>query len=111
MPGTPGFDAVLTVEQALGVLLTTAIASKLAGPAGVQLHRLGNLEWLGFQRAEAPAWHDQVTATLCSHDLSARDQVQSGEHALIAEVKLAAVATGKAFTFARPTGPSRCLTA
>lgn len=104
-PATPGFDAVLAVEEALGVLLATAIASKLAGPAGVQLHQLANLEWLGFQRAEAPAWHDQVTATLCSHGISALDRVQSGEHALITEVKLAAVATGRAFTFAPPGWP------
>lgn len=104
-PAAPGFDAVLAVEEALGVLLATAIASELAGPAGVQLHRLANLEWLGFQRAEAPAWHDQVTATLRSHGISARDRVQSGEHALIAEVKLAAVATGRAFTFAPPDWP------
>jgi len=111
VPGPPGFDAVLTVEQALGVLLATAIASKLAGPAGVQLHRLGNLEWLGFQRAEAPAWHDQVTATLRSHGISARDQVQSGEHALIAEVKFCHRGHWESVHLARPTGPSRCLTA
>ena len=104
-PADPGYDAVLAVEEALGVLLAASIAAELAGSAGVQLHRLANLEWLGFQRAESPAWHDQVTATLRSHGIPVRDRVQSGEHALIAEVKLAAVATGKAFALAPPGWP------
>lgn len=104
-PANPGYDAVLAVEEALGVLLVASIASELGGPAGVRLHRLASLEWLGFQRAEAPAWHDQVTATLRSHGISVHDRAQSGEHALIAEVKLAAVATGKAFALAPPGWP------
>lgn len=104
-PGTPGYDAVLAVVEALGVLLAADIASELAGSAGVQLHRLADLEWLGFQRAEAPAWYDQVAATLRSHGIAVRDRVRSGDHALIAEVKLAAVATGKAFAFAPPGWP------
>lgn len=104
-PADPGYDAVLAVEEALGVLLAASVAGELADPAGVQLHWLADLEWLGFQRGEAPAWHDQVTATLRSHGIPVRDRARSGEHALIAEVKLAAVATGKAFALAPPGWP------
>jgi molybdate transport repressor ModE-like protein len=104
-PADPDYDAVLVVEEALGVLLATGIATELAGAAGVQLHRLAELEWSGFSRAEAPAWHDQVTATLRSHGISIPGRTQSGEYGLIAEVKLAAVSTGKAFAFASPGWP------
>jgi DNA-binding transcriptional LysR family regulator len=64
-PADPGYDAVLAVKEALGILLAASIAVELAGSAGVQLHRLVNLERLGFQ------------------------------HALVAGGKLVAVATGK----------------
>ena len=104
-PADPGYDAVLAAEEALGVLLATRNADELACAAGVQLHRLADLEWSGFSRAESPAWHDQVTATLRSHGISVPDRIQSGEHGLIAEVKLAAVSTGKAFAFAPPGWP------
>jgi molybdate transport repressor ModE-like protein len=101
-PSGARYDAVLSVEEALGVLLATDKAKELAGPAGVRLHKLGDLEWLGFARSEAPSWHDQVTATLRSHGIQPRDQ-PPGDHPLIAEVKLAAVGAGRAFALA-PAG-------
>lgn len=101
-PTDPGFDAVLAVEEALGVILATSRASELAGPAGVRLHELAGLGWLSFPRSEAPAWYDQVTATLRSHGIVQHDEVQASEHSLIAEVKIAAVATGRAFALAPP---------
>ena len=101
-PDDPGYDAVLAVEESLGVILATSRASELAGPAGVRLHELAGLEWLSFPRPEAPAWYDQVTATLRSHGIVQHDRAQPGEHSLIAEVKLAAVATGRAFALAPP---------
>ena len=99
-PVDAGYDAVLAVEEPLGVLLATRNAEELAGSAGIQLHRLAELEWAGFSRAEAPAWHDQVTATLRSHGISVSVRMQPGEFGLIAEVKFAAVSTGKAFALA-----------
>ena len=69
-PADPGYDAVLVVEEALGVILADSRASELAGPAGVRLHRLAGLEWLSFPRSGSPAWYDQVTAILRSHGAS-----------------------------------------
>jgi DNA-binding transcriptional LysR family regulator len=102
-PAGPGFDAVLAAEEPLGVLLPAGAAEALAGPDGVRLHRLAGLDWAGFSRAEAPAWHDQVTATLRSHGIDVREDTGlPGNAGLIAEVKLAAVATGTAFALAPP---------
>ncbi len=106
-PADPGYDAVLAVEEALGVVLAADRASALAGPAGIRLHDLAGLQWLSFPRVESPAWYDQVTATLRSHGLVLDDRLEPGDHPLIAEVKLAAVASGRAFALAPPdwTGP------
>jgi DNA-binding transcriptional LysR family regulator len=102
-PAGTGSDAVLAVEEPLGVLLQAPVAGELAGPGGVRLHQLADLEWAGFSRAEAPAWHDQVTATLRSHGIDVRERPElAGEGGLIAEVKLAAVGTGRAFALASP---------
>jgi len=101
-PADPGCDAVLAAEEPLGVLLAAGVASELRGPGGVQLHRLAGLEWIGFARSEAPAWYDQVIATLRSHGIEAGGAAEHGGQGLIAEVKLAAVGTGKAFALAPP---------
>lgn len=101
-PVDPGYDAALAVEEPLGVLLPASRASELEGPAGVRLHELADLEWLSFPRSEAPAWYDQVAATLRSHGIGQHDRVQAVEHSLIAEVKLASVATARAFALAPP---------
>lgn len=102
-PADPRYDAVLAVEEALGVILATAEAGKLAGHrSGIRLHRLAGLEWIGFPRSETPLWYDQVTATLRAHGISLAHQPPPGEHPLIAEVKFAAVGTGRAFALAPP---------
>ena len=101
-PAGQDFDAVPAVEEALGVILATARAAELADPAGVRLERLADLDWTGFPRSETPVWYDQVAATLRAHGLSVPDQARSGDHPLIAEVKLAAVGTGRAFALAPP---------
>jgi DNA-binding transcriptional LysR family regulator len=101
-PADPGYDAVLTVEEALGVVLASDRADVLAGPAGIRLHDLAGLQWLSFPRVESPAWYDQVTSTLRSHGVTIDDQLEPGDHPLIAEVKLAAVASGRAFALAPP---------
>jgi molybdate transport repressor ModE-like protein len=75
-PADPDYDAVLAVEEALGVVLSAERALELAGP----------------------------TATLRSHGIivpSGQEQ-EGGGHSLIAEVKLASVAAGHAFALAPP---------
>jgi molybdate transport repressor ModE-like protein len=101
-PEGPQYDAVLAVEEALGVVLATVRADELADHAGIQLHRLAGLEWIAFPRSEAPLWYDQLTATLRAHGIPAGGQPGSGEGQLIAEVKFAAVRTGRAFALAPP---------
>jgi molybdate transport repressor ModE-like protein len=101
-PADPRYDAVLAVEEALGVVLATARAGELAEPAGIRLHRLASLEWTGFPRSEAPLWYDQVTATLRAHGIPVDDQPGPGEGPLIAEVKFATVGNGRAFALAPP---------
>ena len=101
-PAGPDVDAVLAVEEALGVILAAARAAELADPAGVRLERLAGLEWTGFPRSETPVWYDQVVATPRAHGLSVPDHARPGDHPLIAEVKLAAVGTGRAFALAPP---------
>jgi DNA-binding transcriptional LysR family regulator len=106
-PADPKFDAVLAVEEALGVILATARATELADPAGVRPERLAGLDWTGFPRSETPVWYDQVAATLRAHGLSVPDQPRSGDHPLIAEVKMAAAPAGRS-PWRRPAGTSRC---
>jgi DNA-binding transcriptional LysR family regulator len=102
---TEAYDALLVVEEKLGVLLRTEVATELAEDGNVRLEKLGALRWVAFNRAEAPAWYDQVRAILRSHgvvdeDLSGRDSP------LISEVKYAAVQSGQAFTLA-PAGSAQ----
>jgi molybdate transport repressor ModE-like protein len=102
-PTDPRYDAVLAVEEALGVILATARAEQLAEPAGIQLHRLAGLDWIAFPRTEAPLWYDQVTATLRAHGITvAPPPAATDGGSLIAEVKLAAAQAGRAFALAPP---------
>jgi DNA-binding transcriptional LysR family regulator len=100
-PADSRYDAVLAVEEALGVVLAAGRADELAGPAGIRLERLAGLDWVGFPRSESPLWYDQLTATLRGHGV-ALDHQPAGEHPLLAEVKFAAVADGRAFALAPP---------
>jgi DNA-binding transcriptional LysR family regulator len=95
------FDAVLAAEERLGVLLATALATKLAGPEGIRLDALTGLDWVGFPRSGSPAWYDELTAILRSHGLELGPDAPAGQE-LIAEVKLAAVTAGGAFALAPP---------
>lgn len=100
-PAGPEFDAMLVVRENLGVLLAAEQAAELAGPRGVRLEALGGLEWIGFPRSGSPAWWDEVTSVLRSHGLEIGPDPGEGEP-VIAEVKLAAVTTGRAFALAPP---------
>jgi DNA-binding transcriptional LysR family regulator len=101
-PVSPGYDVSLVAEESLGTLLAADVAAERIGTGGVWLHQLADLEWTEFSRTESPAWHEQVTATLRSHGVDIRDGAGHGGQGLIAEVKLAAVGTGKAFALAPP---------
>jgi DNA-binding transcriptional LysR family regulator len=103
-PTGADLDAMLVTRERLGVLLAADQASELAGPEGVPLDALADLEWLAFPRSDSPAWHDEVTAILRSHGLPLGTAAPKGQR-LIAEVKLAAVAGGRAFALAPPDWP------
>ncbi|MFK0286716.1 LysR family transcriptional regulator [Streptomyces sp. NPDC090499] len=98
-PAGPEFDALLVVREELGVLVATAQAAELAGPRGIPLDALGTLRWVGFPRAGSPVWYDELTAVLRGHGLDLGPEAPEGQ-ALIADVKLAAVASGQAFALA-----------
>jgi DNA-binding transcriptional LysR family regulator len=100
-PADLALDAVLAVTEALGVIISAARSAEIAEPGGVQLHKLSSLTWIGFPRSEAPAWHDQVTATLRGHGIDTGNHSDDGP--LTPEVKFAAVGTGRAFALAPPT--------
>jgi DNA-binding transcriptional LysR family regulator len=93
-------DSVLAVEEPMGVILTASRAEGLAQPDGVPLHHLADLRWVGFSRGDAPAWHDQVSATLRSHGVTGIDWVVEQDRPVTPEVKLAAAGTGSAFALA-----------
>ncbi|MFJ6571191.1 LysR substrate-binding domain-containing protein [Streptomyces sp. NPDC091292] len=100
-PAGPDLDAMLVVAEPLGVLLATELADKVRGPEGIRLDALAGLDWVGFPRAGSPAWYDTLTATLRGHGIDPGPEAPAGQ-TLIAEVKLAAVGTGRAFTLAPP---------
>jgi DNA-binding transcriptional LysR family regulator len=100
-PTDPRLDAVLAVREAMGVILATARAEEIGDPAGVHLYKLAGLHWMGFARSDAPAWHDQVSATLRVHGIAVDDQ-PADDRPVTAEVKLAGIGTGKAFGLASP---------
>ncbi len=100
LPSDGQLDAVLAVREAMGVILTAGRSARAARPAGVRLEDLTDLDWIGFARSDAPAWHDQVTATLRTHGIAVPPLV--GDRPVTAEVKLAAVGTGRFFALASP---------
>lgn len=94
-------DAVLVIEERLGVLLAAEQAAKIAGPGGIRLDALAGLDWVGFPRVGSPTWYDEVTAILRSHGLDLGPAAPEGQE-LIAEVKFAAVTAGGSFALAPP---------
>jgi DNA-binding transcriptional LysR family regulator len=103
-PAGQQLDAVLVVEEPLGVLLAADHAPRVVGPAGVRLDALAGLDWVGFPRSGSPAWFDEIAAVMRSHGLDAGARAPEGQ-SLIAEVKLAAVSAAGAFAFAPPDWP------
>lgn len=102
-PSDPFLDSVLAVEEAMGVILTAERAAQVSEPSGVPLHRLAGLTWAKFARSDAPAWHDQVLATLHTHGVTGTNPaIGENDRPVPPEVKLAAVGTGRTFAFASP---------
>lgn len=99
-PVDRAIDTVLAVEESMGVILTVQRAAELARAEGVPLQSLAELRWVGFSRGDAPAWHDQVSATLRSHGVTGTDWVVEQDRPVTPEVKLAAAGTGNAFALA-----------
>lgn len=100
-PAGAEYDALLVVRERLGVLVAAGKAAELAGPDGIPLDALAPLQWVGFPRSGSPAWYDELTAVLRGHGLDLGPEAPRGQ-ALIADVKLAAVASGRAFALAPP---------
>ena len=94
-------DAVLVVEERLGVLLAADNARPITRPEGIRLDALAGLDWVAFPRSGSPAWYDELTAILRSHGLDLGPAAPEGQE-LIPEVKLAAVGAGQAFALAPP---------
>jgi DNA-binding transcriptional LysR family regulator len=84
----------LVVEEKLGVLLSTANATRLTDTAEIRLDQLAGLAWVGFPRPRSPAWYDEVTAILRGHGLAPAAEY---EQSPTAELKLAAASIGDAF--------------
>ena len=105
-PNDPALDAVLAVEEAMGVVLSDSSASEIAESGGLELQKLASLTWMGFARADSPAWYDQVAATIRAHGIEISDQ-PGGDPPVTTEVKLAAVATGLTFALAPPQWTQR----
>ncbi|MCV7420447.1 LysR family transcriptional regulator [Mycobacterium yunnanensis] len=100
-PAGPDLDAILAVEERLGVLLARTRAESVATDRGIRLDALARLDWVGFPRSGSPAWFDELSAILRSHGVDPGGEATSGEQ-LIAEVKMAAVTSGRAFALAPP---------
>jgi DNA-binding transcriptional LysR family regulator len=102
-PSGSEFDAMLVAKEAIGVLLSSKLAARLAGPDGVQLDHLGELQWVGFPRSGSPAWYDELTGILASHGVDIGPPAPD-DQAVIAAVKFAAVSGGQAFALGPENG-------
>jgi DNA-binding transcriptional LysR family regulator len=102
-PSGSEFDAMLVAQEALGVLLASNLAVRLAGSGGVQLDQLGELRWVGFPRSNSPAWYDDLTGVLGSHGVDIGGPAPDDQD-VIAAVKFAAVSGGHAFALGPETG-------
>jgi DNA-binding transcriptional LysR family regulator len=100
-PPGPEFDSMLVARENLGVLLTEESAARLAGPQGVPLDALVGLDWIGFPRANSPAWYDELAAILRTHGIDAAT-AHSGDYFPIPSVMFTAVSSGHAFALAPP---------
>ena len=97
VPAGPALHAMQVARERLGVLIGHAAAARLAGPNGIRLEALAELEWLGFPRANSPAWYDSLAAVLRTHGVDPGDDESGRDDFVIPSVMHAAVAAGHAF--------------
>jgi DNA-binding transcriptional LysR family regulator len=102
-PSGSEFDAMLVAQEPLGVLVSSALAARLADSDAIQLDQLGELNWVGFPRSSSPAWFDELTGILRSHGIDTGPPAADDQE-LIAAVKFAAVTSGQAFALAPKNG-------
>jgi DNA-binding transcriptional LysR family regulator len=102
-PSGSEFDAMLVAQEPLGVLVSSALAARLADSDGIQLDQLGELNWVGFPRSSSPAWFDELTGILRRHGVDTGPPAAEDQE-LIAAVKFAAVTSGQAFALAPKNG-------
>lgn len=98
-PAGKEFDAMLVLQENLGVLLASELSAGIVGPDGVRLEALSDLQWLGFPRSNSPAWHDELTPILRTHGIDLGPPPPE-DQLLIAAVKFAAVSAGRSFALA-----------
>jgi DNA-binding transcriptional LysR family regulator len=100
------FDAVLVARERLGVLISSEVAADRACDNGIALDALDGMEWIGFSRAQAPAWFDELTAIFGTHGIDVGGW-SHGDQDLIPAVKLMGVGAGtsRAFALAPPNWP------
>jgi DNA-binding transcriptional LysR family regulator len=102
-PAGSEFDAMLVAQEAMGVLVSSKVAARLAYSDGVRLDQLAELKWVGFPRSSSPAWFDELTGILRSHGIDIGPPVPDGQE-IIAAVKFAAVGSGQSFALAPEHG-------
>jgi DNA-binding transcriptional LysR family regulator len=102
-PSGSEFDGMLVAQESLGVLISSKVAARLARSDGVQLDQLVELRWVGFPRSSSPAWYDELTGILRSHGVDTGPPAPDDQE-LIADVKFAAVSSGRAFALAPENG-------
>ncbi len=100
-PAGHDLDAYLVSSEPLGVLVSADLAADLAEGDGIRLDTLTDLQWVGFPRTGSPAWYDEIQAIFRSHGLQPTTTSLTASLA-IADVKIAAVAAGGAFSLAPP---------
>ncbi|HET6294372.1 MAG TPA: LysR family transcriptional regulator [Kribbella sp.] len=98
-------DAMLVVEERLGVILTADKTAELADEEGMRLDALAGLEWVGFPRETSPAWYDEIAAVLRSHGVDLLVTGGAYGRTGLPQVKFAGVSTGRAFALVPPEWP------
>ena len=102
-PSGSEFDAMMVAQEALGVLISSKVAERLASSDGIHLDQLAELHWVGFPRSSSPAWYDELTGILRNNGVDIGPPAPD-DQVLIAAVKYAAVGSGQAFALAPDNG-------
>lgn len=99
-PVEDGLDVALIAEEPMGVVLAAGDAHDLKlGEADVRLDDLASLEWMGFPRADSPAWYDHVVAVLRNHGMQIPDEAAQTPE-LGPAIKVAQLSMGRRFVLA-----------